>query len=351
MTPLPALASIPAPCLPNDELIFSSAYAAQVDGSSGNVLGSQFIGGSTLVPSGVALFRSTLWMAGATSLADFAQTPSHIVPLALGTAAPVPGAYLGAADFSQPQPPAGTPQIACIVDSANMAAMGPAAPNQLVTIFGTGLGPATGVSASNYTTTSLGGVNLSLGLVSAPLLYVSSTQINFAAPYTAYEGGLASMQLTVNAMNAPARAIPMTLANPSLFLNTSQPFNANLGFVALATNADGSLNSPGNPAQLGSAISVFVNGLSFPPFPGAPLQLSASSGWSIVDFVQANPFVLRVDLRLPAQAPETCPSPSSACTVGLTLFDINYIYTAAGPQSVNTSGQAIGGVVYVSPGS
>ncbi len=342
MTPLPALANIPAPCLPNQELIFLSAYSAQVDGSSGNVLGSQFIGGSSLVPSGIALSGSSLWMAGTTSLADFAQTPNTITIPAFPTA-PLLGAYLGGVDFSQPQPPAGTPQIACLVDSASMAAMGPAARDQLITAFGTGLGPATAVSASDYTTTSLGGVSLTIGFVSAPLLYASSTQLNFAMPILNDYQGFATMQLTVNGVNAPAREIPSTFANPSLFLATTQPYTASLGFVALALNADGTVNSPRNQASFGSVISVFVNGLAA-DLPGPPV-LSASFGWSVTKYELVNPFVLRVDLQAPAGPVEDCPPPSVPCPSQFALYQVSPV--AVSPQSVNATTLAIGGVVYM----
>jgi len=342
MTALPALASIPSQCLPNNALIHLSAYAAQVDGASGNVLGSQFIGGSTLVPSGVALAGSTLWLAGATSLADFAQTANTITLFSLPTT-PTPGAYLGAIDFSQPKPPAGTPQIACLVDSADMAAMGPAARYQLVTIFGTGLGPAIGVSASDYTTTSLGGANLTIGSLSAPLLYVSSSQINFAVPVLNSYQGLAAIQLTVNGVNAQARQLPSTFANPGLFLSTAQPYLEGLGFVALALNADGTVNSPSNQARFGSVVSVFVNGLAG-QLPGPPV-LSASYGWSITNYELVNPFVLRVDLQASAADLGNCPSASLPCPFGFALYQVSPVAVSA--QSANASALAIGGIVYV----
>ncbi len=169
------------------QIIQQFAYAAQVDGASGNVLGTQFIGGSTLTLSGVALSNSagsTLWIAGATSQPDFLFTPNALTPANFGPT-PVPGAYLGAINFSQPQPPAGTPQIACIVDAADFAPAGPAVPEQLLTIFGTGLGPSTGVAATSVIQ-ELAGSSVNFGIDAAPLLYVSSTQINLAVPLVPY---------------------------------------------------------------------------------------------------------------------------------------------------------------------
>src|SRR3984957_1771065 len=126
---LPALASLPTACLLPHTSIGKSAYVSQVDGASGNVLGSQFIGGSTLTITGVALSGGTLsgstpWLAGATNLPDFPFTPNALTSSNLGPN-PLPGAYLGAVDFAEPAfRTEGTPQIGCIVDAANLAQAG-----------------------------------------------------------------------------------------------------------------------------------------------------------------------------------------------------------------------------------
>lgn len=141
---LPALPNLPMQCQPN-ALIAKSSYASQVDAATGNLRGTQFIGGSTITISGVALTGSTLWLGGPTNLPDFPFSP-NVLTLPYLQPGPLPGAYLGAVDFSQPAPPAGTPQIACIVDAADLALAGPVAPYQLLTIFGSNLGPAKPVS-------------------------------------------------------------------------------------------------------------------------------------------------------------------------------------------------------------
>jgi uncharacterized protein (TIGR03437 family) len=352
---IPALAGVPSPCLPNNQTIQNSAYAAQVDSTSGNLLGSQFIGGSQLKASAVALLGSTLWLAGATSLPDFMVTTA-VNPGAATLPTfqwPQAGAYLGAVDFSQPQPPAGTPQIGCIVDAADLAPAGPGVRYQLLTIFGTGLGPAVGVSATDNSTPLLAGVNIvfnsGASSAAAPLLYASSTQINFAVPLVASGSSSAVMGLTVNGVAASPRLLPLTFAKPSLFLNLAQTYaSANSpGFVALALNADGTVNSPSNPAAPGSALSVFVNGLTpNPQVTTAPLLLFTTNGWSATNTAQSTPFVLRVDLRVPSTLVNnfSCPTLSSACTASLTLFDV---YGGSVGQSVSSSDQAFGGVVYV----
>jgi uncharacterized protein (TIGR03437 family) len=342
---LPALASVPTQCLPNNLGIRSSSYVSQVDATSGNLLGSQFIGGSTLATSAVALFGSTVWIAGAATLPDFPFTPNTVTLPSLGPAS-LAGAYLGAVDFSQPQPPAGTPQIFCIVDAADLVPVGAAARYQLLTIVGTALGPAAGVGASDNSTVALAGVSVNLGSLAAPLLYVSGTQINLAVPLVDTIQTFATMRLTVNGASAAPRQIPLTFAaNPSLFLNDAQTQVSGLGSVALALNADGSMNSSTNPAKFGSAVSVFVNGLAPDPrVTHFPPQLSTINGWSVTGIAAANPFVLRVDLQVPSSLVNNfaCFS-SSLCAAGFTLYDVGFVSVG----QIVSGGEAFGGVVYV----
>lgn len=345
---LPVLAGVPTGCLPNATLIPKSSYVSQVDAASGNVIGTQFIGGTTLTFSAAALSGSTLWFAGPTNLLDF---PFSLGALTLPYLQPGswPGAYLGAVDFSQPQPSAGAPQIGCIVDAADLAPAGPAAPYQLLTIFGAGLGPTKGVSATDNTTGVLAGVDVSFGSTPAPLLYVSSTQINFAVPADVSFYGVTGMQVTVNGVSSTTRGLPTSFANPSLFL-AAQPNVSSLGFLALALNADGSLNSASNPAPLGSVISVFVNGIApDPEVNTGQLQLFSTNGWSVTGYSQPSPFVVQVDLQVPSTLQNNfgCP-PNNVCTVAFEIVDSNAEISS--PQSSNVSGLAVGGTVYVNRG-
>jgi uncharacterized protein (TIGR03437 family) len=109
---------------------------------------------------------------------------------------------LGAVDFSQPVPSADTPQIACILDAADLVPAGPVARGQTLAIFGTELGPATGLSATDDYTTVLGGVSVLSGAETAPLLYVSATQINFAVPNIPSNQSSAAIQVMVNNVSA-----------------------------------------------------------------------------------------------------------------------------------------------------
>jgi uncharacterized protein (TIGR03437 family) len=354
---LPALADVPAPCLPNN-VIPKASYVSQVDGS-GNVLGTQFIGGSTINIAGAALTQSqagsTLWIAGPTTLPDFPFSPNALTIPNLQPGG-TPGAYLGAVNFAEPQAStepqalAGTPQIACIVDAASFTYAGPVAPYQLLTMFGAGLGPSTPVAASNYTTTELAGVSVGAAGNLSPLLYVSANQINFAVPAEPPTTSAATMEVTVNGVSSAASQLPLTFANPSLFLGAppSGPFEA-FATVALALNADGSVNSSSNPARLGSVISLFLNGTSpNSDVNSAAPQFTSNLGWTVTGYGQANPFVLEVHVQSPLVLEDDfeCSAGMGMCEAIVQLFDV--FGTNFNSQAMSASGLVVGGAVYVS---
>ena len=250
-----------------------------------------------------AVSGTTLWTAGATNLPDFPFRPEctrEFKPLTPNRRSP--GAYLGAVtDFSPTQPPAGAPQIGCILDAADLEPAGLVVPDQLLTIFGTGLGPTAAAVASDYSTTTLGGVSVTFGSLPAPLLDVSANHINVAVPLVPEGPSGTVMQVTVNGVSSPPLQFPVVSANPSLFVIPGSFQSLFQEFVATALNADGSLNSPTNPAQPGSVITVFVNGLSMDPqVLSAPPQLYAGGGWSVTNVSQTNPFMLQVNLQVPS---------------------------------------------------
>jgi uncharacterized protein (TIGR03437 family) len=339
--------------LPNGLFIRNSAYTAQVSAASGDLLGAQAIsGGSNVIPSAIALVGSTLWIAAATAAPDVPLTADALAsdfgPAFSGSSLGA-GAYLGAVDFSAAAPAAGTPQINCIVDAADFSPTLFASRYQLLSLLGNGLGPAMGVSAPDYSTTNLGGVSVTFGGLPAILLYVSSNQINLAVPLVPFAQPSAAMQVTVNGVSGQQRQIPFCCSgSPHLFLNAQATYNLtanpNEFFVPLTLNEDGSMNSPSNPAQQGSIVSVFVNGLApNPEVTSGPVQLYATGGWTVENVAPATPFVYRVDVKVLSVANfETLPVNSSCtttlCSVSLVLFNNGGGFVS--PQT--------GGIVFVS---
>ncbi len=343
---IPALKNVPAPCAP--PYLHSAAYVSQVDTASGNLLGSQFLGLSAHPISGVAVSGSTLWITGATTFAGFPFS-GNILTTGNPGSKQVQGAFLGAVDFSAAQPPAGTPQIGCVMDAATLEPASPIVPNQLLTIFGTGLGPDQAATATNDSTTTLGGVQVSFGSrfgsLAAPLLYVSPTQINLAVPLVSEDPlSLPAMKVTVNGVPSPSLEFPVSYANPSLFVVPGSYSPTLEQSITLALNADGSVNSASNPAKVGSGISVFVNGLAMDPqIPYQPPDLYTVAGWSVISSAQINPFVLQVNLQIPASPNLYCQL--NGCTASFTVYDLASYLNAPLPGFPGEL--SFGGVVYI----
>jgi uncharacterized protein (TIGR03437 family) len=133
---------------------------------------------------------------------------------------------------------------------------GAVAPGEIITIMGTNLGPATGVSttpSSGLLPTSFQNVQVSFDNLPAPLLYISATQINAVVPYSI--AGRATTQLVVTYQNTVSASIVLNVAASAPGIvdvaNTTQ---------GAILNQDGTLNTPNNAAAKGSSIVFFATG-------------------------------------------------------------------------------------------
>jgi uncharacterized protein (TIGR03437 family) len=155
----------------------------------------------------------------------------------------------------------GVPGINSVVNAASYSS-GAVAPGELVTIFGSSIGPApTDVgptSALPFTKfpTSLDGFQVTFGGTPAPLLYGASGQINAVVPFEV--AGQSSVQMAITGPNGIGfnTTLPIAAANPSIFSANS----SGTGQGAILNNANLSPNSSSNPAARGSVVVLFATG-------------------------------------------------------------------------------------------
>lgn len=370
--PLPlGVSNLPVQCqVSMSDVADSEGYVSHLDAATGNVLSTVLVDGSNVAASGIAYAGGTnVWLAASTSQADTPITPGALTPSSLGPG-PLAGAYLGQASFSLPATNA--PQIACVTDNGNGARVGVAAPSQLLSLFGTGLGPATGVAAADYSTTSLAGVTVTMGGEPARLLYVSSSQINVAVPFDAlYPTGtglqsFAELKVIVDGVSASPRELPLTASNPSLFANltlvTVTCGNGTYGgiSIALAINADGTLNSCEHPAKQGEVISLFLNGMGIIGVPGVNAPWTPESipvvvqigAWSaeVAKISALNPFMWQVDVVVPTAMPYGGPTPVSMdINTQHGVMPVGPLATAPLPPSYTSQGVPMPINVWVAP--
>jgi uncharacterized protein (TIGR03437 family) len=130
---------------------------------------------------------------------------------------------------------------------------------EVVTLIGSGIGspqPVTmQVLASGLVSTNLSNTTVSFDSVLAPLLYADLNQINAVVPFEI--SGKTDVQLIVSrgGQSTAAVSVGVVPAAPSIFTQDTTGVGQ-----AAALNQDGSLNSPLNPARLGSIITVYLTG-------------------------------------------------------------------------------------------
>jgi len=200
--------------------------------------------------------------------------------------------------------------IGAVTNAASNLA-GPIAPGELITIYGSGLGPAGLVqfqlNSSKVVPTSLAGTSVFVNGAPAPVLYTSSNQVGAVVPF-GLTGSTAQVVVTYQAQVATSANLSVEGASPGVFqLGPGQ---------VVAINQDGSINGADHPAPAGSVLTVFGTGAgqtnpvgqdgaitgSSPPLPvfpvtatiggkSATLQYNGSAPSLVQGVIQVNAFV------------------------------------------------------------
>jgi uncharacterized protein (TIGR03437 family) len=154
---------------------------------------------------------------------------------------------------------AALPPIKSVVNAASFVA-GPISPGELVTLFGTGIGPATAAGATTdpatgKLATTIGSVQVLFNGIAAPMIYASSTQVSAVVPYEM--AWVANPAVWIWYAGQTSNAYPLTSAAtaPGLFAQ-----NASGSGPGAILNQDNSLNGPGHAAAKGSIVQVFMTG-------------------------------------------------------------------------------------------
>jgi uncharacterized protein (TIGR03437 family) len=179
----------------------------------------------------------------------------------------------------------------------------PVAPGQIVTLTGSGLGPAVGVSArpsaAGAIESRLSDVRVLFDGVPAPLLFVRTDQINAIVPYALYGRFSSRIQVEMGTSFSIPIELKVVDAAPGIFTT-----NGSGRGQAAVLNQDFTPNSLANPALRGSIVEVFGTGEGQTDPPGQDGRIIAT------------------DLRRPL-------SPVTA-TIGGRPAEITYIGSAPG---------------------
>ena len=159
---------------------------------------------------------------------------------------------------SAPSPAAPSFAAQGVVNAASYQG-GSVAPGELVTIFGTGLGPASlqkpVVSVTGQVDTITGGTRVLFDGVAAPMIYASSTQISAVAPFGLQGRTSTQVQVEFNGTRSAVLTVPVADTLPGVF--TANATGKGQGAIL---NQDFSANDAGFPAPIGSFIMIYLTG-------------------------------------------------------------------------------------------
>ncbi len=146
-----------------------------------------------------------------------------------------------------------------VVSSANFAPItNPIAPNEFISLFGTGMAGGTVEAKSLPLPTTLGNVQVTVNGIAAPLDYVSPTMITALVPSSISPLNNV-LYATVQVSNNGALSNPVTVYTsntaPGVF---AQPVGIG---PAAAQHADYSAVSSSSPAKIGETIVIYAGGL------------------------------------------------------------------------------------------
>jgi uncharacterized protein (TIGR03437 family) len=214
-------------------------------------------------------------------------------------------------------------QAAPVVTTATNAASyapGPVTPGEIVTIFGSGMGPSTLVKLhltdSGTVDTNLGGTQVFFDGYPAPLIYSSATAVSAIVPFEVAGTGTTSMMIQYQGTRSNTMTVPVLDSLPGVFTLDASGYGQ-----GAIVNQDGTVNSSQNGADPGSVVSIYATGAgqTDPPsvdgtlptdvLPKPHLPVKVQIGGETTDLLYAGAApgepsgILQVNARIPTDIP------------------------------------------------
>jgi len=224
---------------------------------------------TTTLTGGQPIFRVTLTLASLTApapsnlfITQGSNTLSHTGAFVIVPPTPV----ISAAGL-----------VSAVSDLTGVVGSGTVSPGEYVTLYGSGVAPATGPYAGiGYTNTgyvlgylpqNLGGTSVTFNGVQAPVFFTGGgTQVNLQVPFEIANHQTAQVIASFGGSASAPITVPVVAQHPALF---TFPANTN----AYTANQDGSINTSTNAAARGSYITVVGTGIGLPSYTGIPYPI------------------------------------------------------------------------------
>jgi uncharacterized protein (TIGR03437 family) len=218
------------------------------------------------------------------------------------------------------------PYAGCVLDSAALGNSDRVSPGEIVTLFGSKLGPQQGVEfqlVNGRVPTALGGTRVLVNGVAIPLIYVSYGQINAILPFTLTVDEFPVIQVEVGGVLGnrldDSRVIQ---AGVTLFGTPGPTIRGTKYVYAAALNEDGTLNTAANPAKKGSRIVLYGTGggVTIPasdageisPLRARPVAATIEAGSALtkllVDYAGSAPALIAGAIQVNVKLPDTLPA-------------------------------------------
>ena len=152
------------------------------------------------------------------------------------------------------------PTINSVVNAASFL-QGSVSPGEIITLFGTSIGPVAAAygtidPSTGRLATTIGGVQVLFAGTAAPMIYAGNQQVTAIVPYEM--AGISTPTVFIKYLGQSSNGYQLTSATtmPGIFTQNSQ--GSGPGAIL---NQDGfSVNGPLNPAVKGSIVTVFLTG-------------------------------------------------------------------------------------------
>ncbi len=165
---------------------------------------------------------------------------------------------------------AATPFLTAVVNSATFAP-GSIAVGSIATIFGSDLAGGIALATGSTLPTDLGGVNVYVDGVAAPVWYVSPSQINFQMPWDTSGKAQVSVVIISNGTVSNEVFTPLADSAPGIYGLPLLSATAQLAIMGETTSTAGLDRKP-RPAYRGEYVTFYATGLGAvdnPPSSGA----------------------------------------------------------------------------------
>ena len=141
-----------------------------------------------------------------------------------------------------------------VVEGAGFSQGRPLVPGGIISLFGSSLAPNIAVASVIPLERSLAQTSVKIGLVDAPLYFVSPDQINAQLPFESVPGDTVSVIVNSGGKFTTPQLYAISPAQPGIFQSSATAAVLDEFFQTITAQ---------NPARIGKVIQIFSNGLGF----------------------------------------------------------------------------------------